>query len=390
MADSTERLLVRIDATTEQLRRELKKADDAVGKSTAKIQVDLAKIGKAFAVLGAGIAAGLTAAFVKGMQGMAERERAMAQLESVLKSTGAAAGKTAEELTTTAAALQKVSINTEEAIIGAQSMLATFKEVKGDNFDRATAAILDMSQAMGQDLKSSAIQVGKALNDPIKGLGALTRVGVQFTDAQKDLIKNMAETGRVAEAQVIILKELESQFGGSAEAARNTLSGALFGLSEAFDALFEAQGSALEPMKKSLNELEAILTDPAFVAAAQELAAALMSIGAAAASSLPEVISFTRWLGEEQAARIGAIATDDIPRLEQALYDATEQLAAYDKHGLNNVWSDRLREKIAKLEAQLKTAYGFQENLVVSTSKLAAVQTTGAKAAEATAAATVA
>jgi hypothetical protein len=386
MADSTERLLVRIDATTEQLRRELKKADDAVGKSTAKIQVDLAKIGKAFAVLGAGIAAGLTAAFVKGMQGMAERERAMAQLESVLKSTGAAAGKTAEELTTTAAALQKVSINTEEAIIGAQSMLATFKEVKGDNFDRATAAILDMSQAMGQDLKSSAIQVGKALNDPIKGLGALTRVGVQFTDAQKDLIKNMAETGRVAEAQVIILKELESQFGGSAEAARNTLSGALFGLSEAFDALFEAQGSALEPMKKSLNELEAILTDPAFVAAAQELAAALMGIGAAAASSL---ISLSQ-LGPSIAAAVGGIATDDIPRLEKALAKANEELAVYEKFGLNNVGSDRLREKIAKLEAQLKTAYGFQENLVVSTSKLAAVQTTGAKAAEATAAATVA
>jgi len=30
-----------------------------------------------------------------------------------------------------------------------------------------------MSTAMGQDLKSSAIQLGKALNDPIQGVAAL-------------------------------------------------------------------------------------------------------------------------------------------------------------------------------------------------------------------------
>jgi hypothetical protein len=137
--------------------------------------------------------------------------------------------------------------------------------------------------AMGKDMKSSAILVGKALNDPVKGATALSRAGVQLTEDQKDLIKSMVEGstaalalshtldekltpaqykqalqmesagmsvqeiakkmnldftpaqikaaeemtkgGRVVEAQKILLGELETQFGGSAEAAGKTFAG---------------------------------------------------------------------------------------------------------------------------------------------------------------------
>lgn len=391
MSEATERLLVRIDASTEMLRRELKKADDAVASSSSKMEKAVQRINKSFSLLGVAIgAAGIGLAFKRVFDATAEQERVTAQLNATLTSTGFAAGKTADELLATAASLQKVTRFSDEAVIGAQNLLLTFKDIKGDNFDRATKAILDMSTAMGQDLKSSTIQLGKALNDPIKGLGALTRVGVQFTDAQKDLIKNMAETGRVAEAQVIILKELESQFGGSAEAARDTLAGALEGLSNAFGDLFEAQGSALGPMKQSLNELEAILSDPAFVQGAQDIAAAILSIGVAAAEALPAIIDFTQWVGEELAAGVGGAATDDIPRLESQLASLRKELAFYEQNGHGaSMGTEELRANIAKLEAQLKTANSFNENLVVSTSKLATVQTTAAKAAESTASATV-
>jgi len=386
--DATERLLVRIDASTELLRRELKKADDAVASSSSKMEKAVQRINKSFSLLGVAIgAAGIGLAFKKVFDATAEQERVTAQLNATLVSTGGAAGKTADELLNTAASLQKVTRYSDEAIIGAQNLLLTFKEIKGDNFDRATDAILDMSTAMGQDLKSSTIQLGKALNDPIKGLGALSRVGVQFTEAQKDLITTMAETGRVAEAQVLILKEMESQFGGSAEAARNTLAGALEGLSNAFGDLFEAQGSALGPMKQSLNELEAILSDPAFVQGAQDIAAAILSIGVAAAEALPAVIDFTKWVGEELAASVGGAATDDIPRLEKQLADAREELERFGQMASAPGFDD-LREKIAKLEAQLKTAYEFQENLTVSTKKGAVASTAAAKAVTAQGAAT--
>jgi len=390
MSEATERLLVRIDATTEQLRRELKKADDAVASSSSKMEKAVERINKSFSLLGVAIgAAGIGLAFKKVFDATAEQERVTAQLNATLVSTGGAAGKTADELLNTAASLQKVTRYSDEAIIGAQNLLLTFKEIKGDNFDRATEAILDMSTAMGQDLKSSTIQLGKALNDPIKGLGALSRVGVQFTESQKDLITTMAETGRVAEAQVLILKEMESQFGGSAEAARNTLAGALEGLSNAFGDLFEAQGSALGPMKQSLNDLEAILSDPAFVQGAQDIAAAILSIGTAAAEALPAIIDFTKWVGEELAAKVGGTAADDIPRLESQLASLRKELAFYEQNGHGaSMGTEELRANIAKLEAQLKTAHEFQENLVVSTKKAAVASTGAAKAVTAQATAT--
>jgi phage-related minor tail protein len=114
-----------------------------------------------------------------------EAEKAQAQLNAVLKSTGGAAGLSAGELNKMADSLQAITTFDDEAITGAQSLLLTFTNVGRDVFPDATKAILDMSVAMGQDLKSSTVQVGKALNDPIAGITALTRVGVTFTQAQK-------------------------------------------------------------------------------------------------------------------------------------------------------------------------------------------------------------
>ena len=68
----------------------------------------------------------------------------------------------------------------------------------------------------GLDLKSSAILVGKALNDPEKGLSALTRTGVQFTDQQKKQIETLLEHNDKLGAQKLILGELKDQFGGAA------------------------------------------------------------------------------------------------------------------------------------------------------------------------------
>jgi hypothetical protein len=90
---------------------------------------------------------------------------------------------------------------------------------------------------MGKDLSSSAILVGKALNNPVKGVSALSRAGVQFTDDQKNLIETLVDSGNVMDAQKMILRELETQFGGSAEAAGKTLPGQLNILKQTFSNL---------------------------------------------------------------------------------------------------------------------------------------------------------
>ncbi len=172
------------------------------------------------AVLGVtGTLAGMAAAAKFAIDAAKEQTSAELQVAEAIRSTGGAAGFTLEELKAMAGGFQDITNVGDEATLAMQSVLLTFKEIEGANFERATAAIIDLSERMGQDLQSSAVQVGKALNDPIVGVSALQRVGVSFSATQKEVIKDLAETGRVAEAQVIILEALEEQFGGSAAAA---------------------------------------------------------------------------------------------------------------------------------------------------------------------------
>jgi hypothetical protein len=119
-----------------------------------------------------------------------------------------------------------------------------------------------MSTAMGTDPKQAAIQLGKALNDPVKGISALSRVGVTFTDQQKKTIGALVKGGKTAEAQKIILKELSSEFGGAA-AASSTM-GEKAAVS--FGNLKEQIGTALLPY---LDKAEKLLVDKVIPAISQ-------------------------------------------------------------------------------------------------------------------------
>jgi hypothetical protein len=188
-----------------------------------------------------------------------EQEKQEAQLEAVLKSTEHAAGLTKDAILDMASAFQSTTTFGDEAVLSAQNILLTFKEIGADVFPQATQTVLDMSQALGQDLKSSSIQLGKALNDPITGITALQRVGITFSDTQKEMIRTMQESGDIAGAQAIILAELESQFGGSAAAARETFGGALAALNNTFGDTQETIGSfianAAKPFVINLDEM---------------------------------------------------------------------------------------------------------------------------------------
>jgi SLT domain-containing protein len=172
---------------------------------------------------GLGLASGLN---LKSMIANATAaQKATAQMSTVLKSTGGAAGLTKKQLLDLAAAQSKVTTYSKGANIATENLLLTFTNIKGSVFKQALVAVNDMSTALGQSTKASAIQLGKALNDPIKGVTALGRVGVNFTSGQKNMIKSLAQTGQTAKAQQIILSEVSKEFGGSAAAAAKTIPG---------------------------------------------------------------------------------------------------------------------------------------------------------------------
>jgi len=165
--------------------------------------------------------------FQAAIAGANEFELAVSKLNAIVKSTGGAAGYTTAELVKMASALESVTTYSDNAVMEGQAILLTFKNIREDAFKRTIAVALDMAQVMGTDVRSAAVQLGKALNDPVANLGALSRSGVQFTKDQKELIKSLWESGRVLEAQNIILQELESEFGGVSKAAVDTFGGAL-------------------------------------------------------------------------------------------------------------------------------------------------------------------
>lgn len=147
-----------------------------------------------------------------------EQGQVQAQTNAVLKSTGGVAGVTGEQVADLASKYQGLTRFQDEEVQSAENMLLTFTRIGRDIFPEVTETALDMSTALGQDTKNSAIQLGKALQDPINGVTALRRVGVAFTEEQQKQIKVLVESGRGMEAQRLILAELKKEFGGSATA----------------------------------------------------------------------------------------------------------------------------------------------------------------------------
>jgi hypothetical protein len=115
----------------------------------------------------------------------------------------------------------------QNSIKATQAKLLTFAELgqsadeAGSQFDRATMAALDLASAGFGTAEGNAVQLGKALNDPIKGLSSLAKSGVSFTDNQKAMIEAMVEGGNVMGAQELILKAIETQVGGTSVATAN-------------------------------------------------------------------------------------------------------------------------------------------------------------------------
>lgn len=240
MAESTLDLILRSKKSGTGIKDTEKDLGD-LGKSTSK----LGDMAKAAAIGGIGaLAAGLSYAVDQAM----EAERVTRATEQVIRSTGGAAGLTADEVGDLAAAMSELTGMDDEAIQSAENVLLTFTSVGKDVFPQATEAALDMSAALGQDLQGSITMIGKALQDPIQGVSALARVGVNFNESAKDTIKRMVEMNDVAGAQKFILKELNTEFGGMAKALGDTVEGKINKAKNALDNFAAAIGEKVLPV----------------------------------------------------------------------------------------------------------------------------------------------
>lgn len=229
---------VEIVGDTSKLERSLRSA----GTESESFGSKLTGMGKMAALgLGAAGVGGALAVAKIGWDEYAQSAKVAAQTNAVLKSTGGIANITAKGVDNLAQSIMRKTGIDDEEIKASENMLLTFTNVRNeagkgnDVFTRATQTVTDMSVALGESGSSAAIQLGKALNDPIKGITALQRVGVSFTQTQRDQIQAMVDSGNTMGAQKMILGELSKEFGGSATAAGKTFSGQINILHQEFN-----------------------------------------------------------------------------------------------------------------------------------------------------------
>lgn len=235
--------------------------------------------------IGAGIA--LTAL----VRNITEAERATLKLDVAYRNMGAGLGLTRKRLDEIATSLQRTTTASSGAIKEAAAVLLNFDRVSGDTFERTIRVANDMSVALGEDVVSSTQKLGRALQDPASAFGTLARSGVKLSDDLELVIKRLAETGRVAEAQDILLGEIERRFTGVGRAARDTLGGALTGLKNQVSDLFEGDASGFGGAVAQINGLTEALTKP-------EVKAGFDTLIAGLAKATEWAIKFATEIGE--------------------------------------------------------------------------------------------
>jgi hypothetical protein len=229
---------------------------------------NIAKIGvTAFKAIGVGAIAGVAgiAALAIKLNSIGEAGRAgdrvLANVTKQMGIFGNEADNVTKRLIDYADIVSRMTGLDGESIGVTQTKLMTFKElaktadVAGGAFDRATMAALDMAEEGFGTAESNAVQLGKALNDPIKGINSLSKSGISFTAQEKNKIKTLVESNRTLEAQDLILKAIETQVKGAAAAAATSSGKISASWAQIVDAFAEPFSSGFDSLPGALESV---------------------------------------------------------------------------------------------------------------------------------------
>ena len=251
------------------------------------------------AAVPAGLAvAGLTAFLVKAAKGAEEARQATQRLDQVLTSMGVP--EATQRVSQYAEQLERTIAVDADVIKATQTKLATFSELTktveqaGGAFDRATLAALDLAAAGFGTAETNAIQLGKALQDPIKGITALAKSGVTFTEQEKDKIRVLVESNRMLEAQDIVLQAIEKQVGGTAEASASSFAKMQFSLAGIADTFGEMVLPAIDKFAVILQRVSIFVQENQKLVGILTLAVGGLAVGILALNTALKIVTATQ------------------------------------------------------------------------------------------------
>ena len=221
-------------------------------KGFKKVEKDLDRVSKKFKQTG-GFASGAAKTIATAFSGAAvigaiksvadaylEQEKSIMRMQAAF----AAAGRTsAKQMMLLADQIEDLTLFSDDAARAAASMLAPFERLSNDVMRKLLPLAADVATTLGGDMPEAAQKLGKALNDPAKGMKLLRGMGIAFSEAESDVIKHMTETNRVAEAQEIILERLEKRYKGAAAAAKQGWTGVADNAKKSIDHITEDVGA---------------------------------------------------------------------------------------------------------------------------------------------------
>jgi hypothetical protein len=209
------------------------------------------------AIIGLTALSGMAVGAVRAAEEAEVADRRLANIAESMNLFGSSTDQVVKRMTEFADATMLATAVDDEIIKSTQAKLLTFANLAktagdvGGAMDRATLAAIDLAAAGFGEAEQNAVQLGKALQDPVKGITALGRAGVTFTEQEKEKIAVLVESGKVLEAQDMILSAIETQVGGTAEA---TATGSAK-MAVAFGEMSESIGKALLPLVQTLVPL---------------------------------------------------------------------------------------------------------------------------------------
>ena len=230
---------------SKQLNQTLNTTGKRAGTATANIQ----RFGISFrSVVGPMVA--LTGALTlanRSLNAFGKRQADLQVLSAQLERIGADGSKQLDELRAAADRLGDATLFSQDDFIQSFNILSSFRAIAVESFTEVSEVAADIAQVMGSDVKSATVQLAKALEDPKRGLTALSRSGITFNETQTETIKKLVDSNRLLEAQGLILETIKGQYEGAAEAAGTGFAGAVDLLSENAADAAEALGKGLEP-----------------------------------------------------------------------------------------------------------------------------------------------
>jgi len=199
----------------------------------------------------------------KGLKVFSDRQRDVSILTqglSRLKGGTAALN----DLNESADRLGKQTLFNQEDFTKGFNLLTSFKAIGVDAYTRVAESAADIAQVNQVDVKTSFMQLAKALQDPKRNLAALNRSGIAFTENERKKINALMESNKVTEAHAMILGIVEGSYKDLAKAGAKGFAGDVDSLGESFNDFAEALGQALipvvQPIVKGLTSLFEILS----------------------------------------------------------------------------------------------------------------------------------